>query len=75
MMAIEQVDFGYANDSYPCDGFIESVWNWTSSCQNLQQPSTCVKYWENKGPSEGISGIGWGWNDTTWHNTSSIASG
>ena len=65
----EQIDFSAFSNSAFCSGFIESVWNMNSSCRSLNTTATCINLWNNTGPSRGSYGPGWGWNSTTWVNT------
>ena len=64
MLSTEQLDFSAEID---CSGFLESVWNWDTSCRSVNT-STCAKLWINTGPRNNTFGVGWGWNSTTWIN-------
>ena len=67
MTAWEQLDFSTAsNNATLCGEFKESFWNLSTTCQPNIVPSTCTAFWYNTGPSENISGPGWGWNNGTW---------
>jgi hypothetical protein len=70
MMAAEQIDISATSvNGTECGQFLESFWNISAVCQPVTSPSTCIKYWNNTGPSAGIVGVGWGWNNITWVNT------
>ena len=69
MTTTEQIDFSTAsNNDTQCGYFEESFWNLSTVCQHNIPPSTCVKYWDNTGPSEDTPGKGWGWNNGAWVN-------
>ena len=67
MTATEQLDFSASGDLVQCTGFLESVWNWGTSCRSVNT-TTCVRLWTNTGPINNSLGIGWGWNGTGWTN-------
>ena len=70
MTATEQVDLSATSvNGTECGQFLESFWNKSAVCQPVTSPSTCVNYWNNTRPSAGIIGVGWGWNNRTWVNT------
>ena len=71
MLSTEQLDFSAEGNSSQCDGFLESVWNWDTSCRSTNT-STCARLWTNTGPQNNDLGMGWGWNGTVWTNVTGI---
>ena len=68
MLNTEQLDVSAGVDlEGNCNGFLESVWNWDTSCRNVNT-STCILFWTNIGPLNSIPGAGWGWNNSIWVN-------
>ena len=70
MSVTEQIDLSTtSSDNTQCGQFIESLWNLSTTCRTNIPPSTCISFLDNLGPSKGIPGQGWGWDNTTWINT------
>ena len=69
MTATEQIDLATSSNGTHCGQFTESLWNLSIGCQKHIPPSKCIRFWDNSGPSEGIPGQGWGWDNATWINT------
>ena len=67
MSSFEQLDFTESSTPTQCTGFLESVWNWDTSCRSVNT-STCATLWTNIGLLNDTPGVGWGWNNTVWVN-------
>jgi hypothetical protein len=73
MTVTEQIDLSVISaNGTQCAQFSESFWNLSTLCQPAASPSTCLNYWYNSGPSADVLGVGWGWNSTTWVNTTQV---